>query len=359
MVSTPSFQAAFGSGSAATYLNSKLRPRGELLSGYRTLSSASLPDYLALISGQSPNSDTLAGCPTYVDFSAGTTPAKDGQTPGAGCVYPNTTLTIGDQMDSADLHWRAYVGAMTSACEHPNSGAANLAPTAAAPYSSTVNPFVYFHSLLDLGDCQSYDQPLNQLQPALRSAKRTPSYVFIAPDTCSAGLATSCPTGQPTGLAGVDAFLQSTVPAILRAPAYRHGGALLILFTAAPATASPPSSSSGTTSPTGGTTSTAGTTSAPTTSTSTTTSTTTTSTPTTTTPITTTSTTPSTTTTGTPTGPVRTGALVISPYTHPGSTDAAVYDPDSVLRSVEDIFGLSSLAGARHAKAFDRRVFTR
>ena len=351
MVSTPSYEAAFGSTSVATYLNSTLRPKGELLTGYRTLSNTSLPDDLALISGQAPNSDTMAGCPTYADFATGTTPAKDGQTPGAGCVYPNTTLTIGDQMDGADLRWRAYVGAMTSACEHPNSGAANLAPTAAAPYTSLVNPFVYFHSLLDLGDCQSYDQPLTQLQPALRSTKRTPSYLFISPDACSAGLSTSCPTGQPTGPAAVDAFLQATVPTILHAPAYRHGGALMILFTVAPPAAGTPTptSTTSTTSTTGTTNTTSTTTTTTTTATSETTTSTTTGAPTTSTP----------TTSAPTTGAVRTGALIISPYTHPGAVDSAVYDPDSVLRSVEDVFGLSGLAGARHAHAFDRRVLSR
>ncbi len=228
--------------SVATYLNSKLRPKGELLSGYRTLAGSSLPDYLAMISGQAPNPDTLAGCPDYADFAPGVTPAKDGQTPGSGCVYPNTALTIGDQMDGADLRWRAYIGSMTSPCEHPNSGAATVPPSAADPYSPTVNPFVYFHSLLDLGDCQSDDQPLAGLKPALRSAGRTPSYVFIAADPCQAGLSASCPTGQPSGLAAVDSFLQATVPMILHAPAYRHGGALMILFTVAPPAAGAPPS---------------------------------------------------------------------------------------------------------------------
>src|SRR5690242_14047816 len=58
-LSTTSFEAAFGQQSVARYLNAKLRPRGTFLGGYETLARAELPDYLAQISGQAPNDDTL------------------------------------------------------------------------------------------------------------------------------------------------------------------------------------------------------------------------------------------------------------------------------------------------------------
>lgn len=155
-VSTPSYAAAFGHDSAATYVNSDLRPRGELLSQYHVLGTASLADDLAMISGQAPNHDTRSDCPTYSEFAPNATPTKNGLVPGTGCVYPNTALTLADQLSAADLHWQAAVDGMTSACEHPNSGATD-AP--ANGYDATDNPFVFFHSLLDLGACQSNDLP--------------------------------------------------------------------------------------------------------------------------------------------------------------------------------------------------------
>jgi hypothetical protein len=50
--------------------------------------------------------------------------------------------------------------------------------------------------------------------------------------------------------------------------------------------------------------------------------------------------------------PIRTGALVISRYARPGSTTTGHYDPYSVLRSIEDLFGLVPLAHARSARSF-------
>jgi hypothetical protein len=57
--------------------------------------------------------------------------------------------------------------------------------------------------------------------------------------------------------------------------------------------------------------------------------------------------------------PVRTGALVRSPHSRPGATVSKSYDPYSILRTVEDVFGLTSLARAKSASGFDQRVFTR
>lgn len=323
VVSTPSFEAAFGHGSAATYLDGTLRPKGVLLSGYHSLGDTPLPDSLAIVSGQAPNRDTEQDCPTYTEFASSASPARDGLVPGAGCIYPNTALTVGDQLDGANLHWRAYMDAMTSACQHPNSGAADttVSSTGAAPSTSTSttstttatspatspgagyvtseNPFVYFHSLLDLGDCQSDDLPLTKLTPALRSAGSNPSYAFISSDPCDGGATGTCAVGKPTGIAASDAFLRQVVPGILASPAYRAGGAVVIVFTPAPATGRGADR------------------------------------------------------------PVRTGALVLSPHSRPGGTVPKAYDPYSVLRTVEDVFGLTSLANAKSAAGFDKAVFTR
>jgi hypothetical protein len=331
-LTTPSYATAFGHGSAATYLNTTLRPKGELLSGYRTLRGSALPDLVAMVSGQAPNADTTSGCTTYRDFHAGAAPAADGLVPGAGCVYPTTALTIGDQLDGADLPWRAYIGGMTGPCVHPNSGAVDASAT--GDYATARNPFVYFHSLLDLGDCQHDDLPYEKLAGALATPSRTPSYAFISPDPCDAGAA-SCPAGQPTGIAAADAFLRQAVPAILHSAAYRASGALMIVFSAAPAGSG---AVSGTvTSPSSTTTSTS--------STSTTTT-------------TTTSSATATASTSAAGGPVRTGALVISPFTKAGSTDATSYDPYAVLRTAEDVFGLTTLARAKTAHGFDAAVFS-
>jgi phosphatidylinositol-3-phosphatase len=293
-VSTTDFQAAFGRDSVATYLDRTLRPLGTLLSGYHTLGDAQLPDYIAMTSGQAPNADTEHGCATYSEFAPTAKPAADGQVPGTGCVYPNTMLTIGDQVTSSALRWKAYIEDMGSApCRHPNSNTLDPTQLAAAAdqYATAHNPFVYYHSLLDLGDCMTDDVALDQLPADLKSASETPSYSFLAPGRCEDVTALTCPGGQPGGLRATDAFLAQWVPLILHSAAYRHDGALIIAFTAAGP--SPAHSS-----------------------------------------------------------PVRTGALVISRFAKAGAIIRTAYDPYSVLRSAEDLLGFTPLAHATHASSF-------
>lgn len=295
-LTTPSYDAAFGHGSVAQYLNDKLRPQGTLLTGYRTLGGAELPDYLAMVGGQAPNADTRADCPSYDEFPSSAKPTKSGQVPGTGCIYPNTALTIGDQVTASGHAWKAYVDDMgATACVHPNSNAVDDAPLpgAGTDYDTRHNPFIYFHSLLDLGDCASDDLTLSKLPAALSSQSKTPRFAFIAPGACEDAAQTSCPNGSPAGLAGEDAFLETWVPKILHSPAFEKNGALIIAFAhAAPSTDA------------------------------------------------------------TDSGPVRTGALVISRYAHAGRTISKAYNPYSILRSIEDVLALQPLAHAKHAKSF-------
>jgi hypothetical protein len=48
--------------------------------------------------------------------------------------------------------------------------------------------------------------------------------------------------------------------------------------------------------------------------------------------------------------PLRTGALLLSPFATPGGTDSAAYNPYSLLRSSEELFALKPLGAAAGAK---------
>jgi len=292
-LTTTDYRAAFGRGSVAHYLNGTLRRRGTLLSGYRTLGGSELPDYLAMVSGQAPNPDTRSDCATYAEFPSATTARTNGQVPGAGCVYPNTVLTIADQVTAAGKQWRAYLADMGSTtCMHPDSNAADDGPVTGAgvDYATRHNPFIYFHSLLDLGGCSSNDVGLTHLAGAVRTARRAPAYAFIAPGLCDEPSAAPCPGTEPTGLAAEDAFLKQWVPSILASAAYRQDGVLMMVFARAPA--------------------------------------------------------------ATGAAPIRTGALILSPLAKAGSTLRGTYNPYSVLRSVEDMLGYAPLVHAKSAQSF-------
>jgi hypothetical protein len=295
----PGYEQSLGAQSQMPYLSATLRPKGELLSNYTLLGEAGLPNQIAALSGQPPNSATSAGCSTYAEFSSATKTDSNGVVHGAGCVYSVETLTLADQLSSSRLTWRAYVEGMADEtgvpanCVHPGSGESETVTPGG--YAARQNPFVYFHSLLDLGDCSADDLPIDRLTADLRKADKTPNYSFIAPTPCDSGATGQCAPGATEGPASADAFLASWVPKILASPAYKADGLLIVNFAAA----NPPSTEPGATPPT---------------------------------------------------DPLRTGALLVSPFLTPGSTDAAPYNPYSLLRSTEDLFGLEPLGLAAGTK---------
>jgi hypothetical protein len=346
-LSTTSYGAAFGPRSAAGYLNHTLRPRGMLLSGYRSLAGAELPDYLAMISGQAANADTRANCPVYTDFPQAAKPSSAGLVSGRGCVYPNTVITLGDQVTASGTTWRGYLADMgKSACVHPSSGAHDsaLLPFAGSQYDTRHNPFIYFHSLLDLGDCSTDDISLDALPAALKATSKAPRLSFIAPPLCDDAASTGCPGGKPGGIAGEDLFLKAWVPRIMGSTAYKHGGVLMIVFapsrrsvaatSSAAAGATGASGATGTSGPsaTSGATGATGPAAAPSAQAFT--------------PV----------ATSASATPLRTGALILSPLARRGRIVAGAFTPYSVLRSVEDLFGFKPLGHARGASSFDTQV---
>jgi len=125
-------------------------------------------------------------------------------------------------------------------CVHPDSGAADQTtdvrkadPTmgyGGSGYAARHNPFVYFHSIIDFPTCQANDVDLNRLAPDLAADATTPNYAFITPDLCNDGHDEPCADGQPGGMVQANTFLQGLVPQILASPAYRDRGLLIVTF---------------------------------------------------------------------------------------------------------------------------------
>lgn len=81
------YATTFGANTKAPYLAQTLASQGALVQQYYGTGHVSLDNYIAMLSGQSPTSQTDNDCITYQDFSlTGMTP--DGQAIGTGCVYP-------------------------------------------------------------------------------------------------------------------------------------------------------------------------------------------------------------------------------------------------------------------------------
>ncbi|MBS0393765.1 MAG: phosphoesterase [Proteobacteria bacterium] len=247
------FEATFGSRSVAPFLARTLVGRGVLLREYYGTAHFSLPNYIAMVSGQAANVDTRADCETYADFVV--TGYEDGQAVGRGCVYPAAVRTIADQLEEVGHTWRAYLEDMgndpareAATCGHPPANRTDLTqgaepPSARVPagdqYAARHNPFVYFRSILDSGRCASHVVRLEELQRDLEAERTTPDFAFVAPNLCHDGHDAPCVTGEPGGLASIDGFLRTWVPRILASPAYRHDGLLVITFDEGDGTAAP------------------------------------------------------------------------------------------------------------------------
>ena len=306
-LSSPGYEEAFGANSKMPYLANQLRPQGQLLSNYSLLTDAGLPNYIAMVGGQAPNALTSADCTTYTEFPGSAQPDGSGNVSGNGCAYPAQAINVADQLFSARFTWGAYMEDMgkpepvvqgetapaspPQTCVHPSSGAADATHDvrkadpatdyAGTGYAARHNPFVYFHSLLDLGSCQQSDVPLDRLDGALQTG--TPNFTFISPNLCDTGEPTQCDdTVSDPGPAQADEFLRTWVPKIIASPAYQRDGVLIVTFgEATPAVNGAP-----------------------------------------------------------------VGTLLMSKFLTPGSTNTGAYNPYSVFRTVEDLFGLEHLAAA-------------
>jgi hypothetical protein len=319
----------FGANSPAPYLARTLTAQGAYLPHYFGVGHNSNDNYIAMISGQAPNLETMEDCMDFTNFSTANTGAL-GQQEGVGCVYPSDIDTVANQLDAAGETWRDYNDSMgadpereSSECGHPAVGAIDgtQSQTALDQYATRHNPFVYFHSIIDSTTfCDTHVVNLDLLPEDLSSPATTPNYVFITPGLCNDGHDATCKSGNGKGgLAQADAFLHEWVPRITGSRAFRtQNGLLIVTFDEAdtsdataccgelpgPSTALP-----GLTGPGGG----------------------------------------------------DVGAVLLSPCIAPGTVTQTAYNHYTMLRSVEDIFGLAHLGYAQLSgeTTFGSDVFTR
>ena len=331
MLSDEPYSAVFGPSSTAPYLAQTLERQGELLVGYHAVAHEELANEVALLSGQGPTLETAANCPNYTAI----TPASDGadgQVLGTGCVYPASTQTLPGQLQAKHLSLRAYVqgideaGTQLGACAHPTLGQPDptaLQSASTGAYATFRNPLVYFDSVLQAPACASDDVGLEGLKGDLAAAKRTPSVAYIVPDRCDDGNPTPCTAGAPAGLAPANAFLKLVVPQILASKPYRESGLLVISVDEAPSSGEYADSSSCCGQPLFPNA-------------------------------------PARTLSGAPRGGGGVGALLLSPYVKGGTTNQEPLNHFSLLRTIEDLFGLEHLgyAGLSAVKSFEPSMFT-
>jgi hypothetical protein len=161
-------------------------------------------------------------------------------------------------LKAAGFTWKGYEGDMgndpsreAATCGYPALNTTDLtntqeAPSAAVPlgdqYATRHDPFMYFHLIIDLPDCAQNVVNLNNLTTDLKSISTTANFNRITPNTCDDGQDAPCVNGLPGGLTSADEFLKKWVPIITASPAFQQDGLLIINFDGSSyATASAPS----------------------------------------------------------------------------------------------------------------------
>jgi phosphatidylinositol-3-phosphatase len=324
------YSATFGPDSKAPYLSRTLPAQGAKLTQYYGIGHESLDNYIAMVSGQAPNVITQSDCQVFQEFVPAI-PTADGQFIGQGCVYPTKVKTIADQLQSRGLSWKGYMEDMANggpgvakSCRHPAVGAVDDTQQAEVgdQYATRHNPFVYFHSIIDSPACAANDVDYRRLANDLRSPASAPSYAFIKPNLCNDGHDDPCvdDPDHPGGLPKIDAWLRREIPKILGSPAFRDNGLLIVTFDES-----------------GGSDASACCNEQPG---------------------------PN---TPNPGGPVpgpgggRVGAVLVSRFIRPGSVVDTPFNHYSLLRSMEDLFGLPHLGYAAQAglRPFGSEVYNR
>jgi hypothetical protein len=275
-------QDGFGPDSHSVLLRQTLPPKGVLLLNHYAVAHGSLANGLALLTGRAPTDATRADCPVYQE----------------SCLVPADQKALTDQLTGAGLTWKAYVEdignggpATPGSCRHPALGAPDpwQLPQPGDAALTPRDPFVYVHSIVDAPECSTGVVGTTQLTADLETAGKTPSFSYIVPNACHDGRDTPCAPGALPGTAASDGWLRDVLRQIRSAPAYKRDGLIVITFDQGPA---------------GDTSSRAG---------------------------------------GTVAGGGKVGALLLSHFLAPGTTVDTPTDHVSLLKTIEDLFGLGHL----------------
>ena len=292
MLENKSYEASFTGLNQNSYLWKTLPRYGVLARQYYGTSHFSQGNYLSMVSGQGTSPGPQEDCPLYNETGPVTKVADDQYridnlaqkadgtyfdgSAQPGCVFPAEVKTLFNQLDEAKISYRGYMQDMGNDPAREPATCGNPAPqpgpdtpepggaqgpyrspgSLAAPtdtiddaYVAKHNPFPWFHSLLDNGDCAHHVVPLaKNLLEDLKSARTTPALSYITPNNCSDAHDATCvgdnlsggsnaltgerktPANTQGGLYAADLFLQQVVPAIMNSPAYQEGGLIDVQF---------------------------------------------------------------------------------------------------------------------------------
>ncbi|HEX9068298.1 MAG TPA: alkaline phosphatase family protein, partial [Ktedonobacterales bacterium] len=236
-----------GNTADAPYIT-QLAAKYDLAKQYYGVTHPSLPNYLALISGDTQGifDDCAPGafitCPPE-EFQANSdlTPTQlltaDQEANSAKVPHLFSTQTIVDQLEAQHLTWKGYMESMPGVAYTGDANAHQL-------YRAKHNPFVYFQNIIQNPKRAANIVPATQLANDL-SADRVPNFVFLAPNQCNDmhGLAPANAAAENIPTCGYpasgldhgaiqlgDKYLSTLVPQIMGSKAWSEGSVLAIVW---------------------------------------------------------------------------------------------------------------------------------
>jgi phosphatidylinositol-3-phosphatase len=189
---------------SAPYMNRTLIPDCGVASNYHNYSHPSTPNYLALTSGTAQGKAASADCQP------------------SGC--PQTQASIFSQLGNAGQTWREYAEAMPGNCDkknYDNTSYVNANGSVGEEYYVRHAPPPYYTSAPVPGECSTWDIPLGTsssgafLSALSPDADGLPSFSFVTPGGCDDMHDCSTIVG--------DDWLKEWIPLIQQSLAYQSG----------------------------------------------------------------------------------------------------------------------------------------
>jgi phosphatidylinositol-3-phosphatase len=189
------------------YITGTLKPRSAWFTGYNSVTTGSLADYIALTSGQYAECQRTGPCGRF--------------------DVPNLFNQLGNG------NWKAWMESMPSNCYPHKSGSKD----AKNFYKNGHNPVLMYTDLM--ASCPTYDVPagttgpndMSRFNAALQSGS-VPRYNFISPNGCEAGYQTCTDSSgaKVSPITGFDNFVKKEIPLIQASPAYGSNSLIVVTF---------------------------------------------------------------------------------------------------------------------------------
>lgn len=237
-----------GNTADAPYINS-LTSQANVAMKYYGVTHPSLPNYLAMVSGDYQNIWDDCGTGAYItcppeeftkdnDYTNHTQLLTDQQFQSAS-AQPHLfdTKNLVDLLEAKNLTWKGYFENLPGAGYTGDSNAHSL-------YAGKHNPFIYFKDIRSNPQRMNKIVPWTQFTDDLNSGK-VPNFAFMAPNQCDDqhGLSTANATAEnlldcaypASGLDHStikhgDTFLSQLIPSIMKSSAWNDNSAIVIWY---------------------------------------------------------------------------------------------------------------------------------